>query len=170
VDILRRYHSEPSLRACVETMVSILATGEIDPRDLSNAVHLATRLYAERSAASGRGRARPLDFGHSVTPARLFEQACEAAERACIDGSEASLEQLQREIDARLVQLRAGRLGAPGVRDPNAPCENYDPSDKQGALANCETDGHYLCEGCCHRREGADGDGRYSVPPKNRRG
>jgi hypothetical protein len=37
-----------------------------------------------------------------------------------------------------------------------------------GVLADCETDGHYLCEGCCHRREDADGDGRYSVPPKER--
>ncbi len=135
-------------------------------------IGLGARELVEKHHAQGRELAgRYPEFPVVRT---LFEQACEAAERACIespaarvdDASEAELVQLQREIEVRLVQLRAGRLGAPGVRDPDAPCEGYDPSERKlGVLADCETDGHYLCEGCCHRREDADGDGRYSVPP-----
>ena len=128
-------------------------------------IGLGARELVEKHHAQGRELAeRYPEFSVVRT---IFEQACEAAEQACIDGtaarldaaSEAELEQLQLAIDARLVQLRAGRLGAPGVRDPDSPCESYDPSERKlGVFADCETDGHYLCEGCCHRREVADDD------------
>ena len=63
--------------------------------------------------------------------------------------TEAELVHLQREIDNRLVQLRAGRLGAPGVRDPDAPCSGFDPGKPGTApIADCDSDGHYLCSEC----------------------
>jgi hypothetical protein len=53
------------------------------------------------------------------------------------------------------------RDGAPGVRDPNAPCADYDPVPRaEGSLAppgECEGDGHYLCAGCA-----------WHAPPVNR--
>lgn len=43
--------------------------------------------------------------------------------------------------------------GIPGNRDPEAPCTAFEPrARKQGDWGDCETDGHYLCDECCHRR------------------
>jgi hypothetical protein len=36
-------------------------------------------------------------------------------------------------------------IGTPGVRDPEAPCEQFSPGRNAGL---CETDGHYLCDEC----------------------
>lgn len=44
-----------------------------------------------------------------------------------------------------------GGLGAPGLRDPAAPCAEYAPGPGHG---DCETDGHYLCRGCSRRAAG----------------
>lgn len=41
-----------------------------------------------------------------------------------------------------------GNLGDPGVRDPSAPCCQYEPGVPQGH--ECEGDGHYLCKQCLH--------------------
>lgn len=40
------------------------------------------------------------------------------------------------------------KVGDPGVRDPDARCDDYKPGIPAG---RCESDGHYLCAGCEHR-------------------
>lgn len=45
-------------------------------------------------------------------------------------------------------------VGVPGNRDPEHPCTAYSPRPKRaGDWGNCGTDGHYLCDECCHRAE-----------------
>lgn len=43
--------------------------------------------------------------------------------------------------------------GIPYERDPDAPCEFYEPFKKTGRwyFDDCETDGHYLCVKCIHK-------------------
>lgn len=36
-------------------------------------------------------------------------------------------------------------IGSPGARDPEFPCDAYEPGEPSG---DCEADGHYLCRGC----------------------
>ena len=40
-------------------------------------------------------------------------------------------------------------FGAPGVRDPEYPCEEYDALGYNGQ-GECMSDGHYECTGCSH--------------------
>lgn len=50
---------------------------------------------------------------------------------------------------AKYFSKRRGQLGDKGVRDPEYPCPDFDPSPLGlGALAECEGDGHYLCKKC----------------------
>lgn len=45
-------------------------------------------------------------------------------------------------------------VGIPGNRDPQHPCEAYSPRPQMdGDWGDCQTDGHYLCQECCHRAE-----------------
>lgn len=45
-------------------------------------------------------------------------------------------------------------VGVPGNRDPDAPCSAYEPIRRSKTTwADCQTDGHYLCDECCHRAE-----------------
>jgi hypothetical protein len=45
-------------------------------------------------------------------------------------------------------------VGIPGNRDPDFPCEAFEPIPRDKyAWADCETDGHYLCAECCHKKE-----------------
>jgi len=37
----------------------------------------------------------------------------------------------------------------PGVRDPEYPCEAFNPGEPAGT--ECETDGHYICDECIER-------------------
>jgi hypothetical protein len=48
-------------------------------------------------------------------------------------------------------------VGMPGVRDPDHPCEEYQPTEDADFLGvwltapgdgACDSDGHYLCGGC----------------------
>jgi len=62
---------------------------------------------------------------------------------------------LFREIDRLLAAAPPAetqpRFGAPGVRDPEFPCDQFDPGMPE--IGNtCETDGHYLCQECGRRR------------------
>lgn len=41
----------------------------------------------------------------------------------------------------------AARVGDTGVRDPSAPCAEFEPGEPDG---RCETDGHYMCRECKH--------------------
>lgn len=42
-------------------------------------------------------------------------------------------------------------VGIPHQRDPDAPCEFYEPTRRTPNLwQDCETDGHYLCNKCFH--------------------
>ena len=44
-----------------------------------------------------------------------------------------------------------GGVGDRGIRDPEAPCNDFDPSPPQlGDFRDCESDGHYLCKECKH--------------------
>ncbi len=47
--------------------------------------------------------------------------------------------------------------GIPGHRDPDYPCNGYNPSARFRLDWRCDGDGHYLCEGCAHWR-GRDAD------------
>ncbi len=48
VDIRHRYMHEPKLMKIVDSMLGLLAAGEIDAPDLARAAVLASQLYAER--------------------------------------------------------------------------------------------------------------------------
>jgi hypothetical protein len=40
-------------------------------------------------------------------------------------------------------------LGVPGNRDPEHPCDGYEPRKREpGDFAECNGDGHYLCRKC----------------------
>ena len=44
--------------------------------------------------------------------------------------------------------------GVPGYRDPDVPCSGYEPRRvEDGDWTDCETDGHYLCDECCHKHK-----------------
>jgi hypothetical protein len=45
-------------------------------------------------------------------------------------------------------------IGVPYQRDPDAVCEAYEPflQPRKQYFNDCETDGHYLCGKCCHRK------------------
>ena len=55
---------------------------------------------------------------------------------------------------AQLEALVNGRslMGTPGVRDPDAACEAFDPAgepfEEASGDGRCDTDGHYLCREC----------------------
>ena len=43
-------------------------------------------------------------------------------------------------------------VGVPNNRDPANPCSAFSPRPRQFKdWGDCQTDGHYLCEECCHR-------------------
>lgn len=43
-------------------------------------------------------------------------------------------------------------VGIPNNRDPQHPCEAYEPRRPHlNDWADCQTDGHYLCDKCCHK-------------------
>ncbi len=45
-------------------------------------------------------------------------------------------------------------IGAPHLRDPMCPCEDFEPIDTaygKGGQGDCETDGHYMCATCVYR-------------------
>lgn len=43
-------------------------------------------------------------------------------------------------------------LGSEGIRDPEHPCERFYRGKAEVFLADCETDGHYLCQECACRK------------------
>lgn len=45
--------------------------------------------------------------------------------------------------------------GIPGRRSKEAPCTGYEPRKRHPQdWFDCDTDGHYLCDECCHKAEG----------------
>jgi hypothetical protein len=48
------------------------------------------------------------------------------------------------------LHLQGSQFGAIGVRDPESPCDQFDPRPRQplDAPPACWSDGHYLCRGC----------------------
>lgn len=47
------------------------------------------------------------------------------------------------------------QVGTPGIRDIHHPCEVFEYGDPKG---DCETDGHYMCKECRHRKWAVDMD------------
>lgn len=41
-------------------------------------------------------------------------------------------------------------VGQPGVRDPECPCEEFEPGTPGGQRGTCLSDGHYMCLECVH--------------------
>lgn len=66
-------------------------------------------------------------------------------------------------IAVRLIEPQRGKVvGLPYNRDPEHPCEYYEPGPRgQYAFDDCETDGHYLCKKCIHRVKEAGKDDPY---------
>lgn len=58
-----------------------------------------------------------------------------------------SEERLKRDR-IRLALLQEDGMEVAGIRDPANPCTAYEPGTPSG---QCETDGHYLCDGCRER-------------------
>lgn len=43
--------------------------------------------------------------------------------------------------------------GLPFMRDPDSRCHAFEPRKKHWRdFGDCETDGHYLCKECCHKK------------------
>lgn len=60
---------------------------------------------------------------------------------------------LMRFAYRRAVIVTAVPDGVPTVRSMESPCPGYSP--RKATLQDwqvCETDGHYLCKECCHRK------------------
>jgi hypothetical protein len=54
-------------------------------------------------------------------------------------------------------------VGVPGNRDPDHPCDIYSPRPLRiGDFADCQGDGHYLCQECCHLDRSPFPDGEQS--------
>jgi hypothetical protein len=58
--------------------------------------------------------------------------------------------------------IRYMPVGIPAIRDPDNRCGGYDPLPRSSVpdhpmlgWGDCQTDGHYLCEDCCHADRGA---------------
>lgn len=57
---------------------------------------------------------------------------------------------------ALVSEINGGRIpdGEPGIRDVDAPCDDFVPAGKpwQDAAGDgaCDTDGHYVCRECVH--------------------
>jgi len=62
-----------------------------------------------------------------------------------------------RQARRRLIIAQGLGFGAPGIRDPEAPCEAFAPGEPSG---DCLTDGHYLCDECRERATCEGGCGR----------
>ncbi len=49
--------------------------------------------------------------------------------------------------------------GVPTIRDWQALCNGYEPRKKRlQDWTGCETDGHYLCQECCHKAVDVSGN------------
>lgn len=60
---------------------------------------------------------------------------------------------LYRFLVNNLKRIEVKPIGLPLQRDPDAPCEYYEPHRKGTYdFQYCETDGHYLCQKCGHRK------------------
>jgi hypothetical protein len=57
--------------------------------------------------------------------------------------------ELRIAVEAALGVTPVGRFGDPGIRDPENPCEDFDPGETV-AFPQCYGDGHYMCKECRH--------------------
>jgi hypothetical protein len=54
-----------------------------------------------------------------------------------------------------LIEKGIAATGVPGVRDIEFRCDAFDPRPARfDPNPTCETDGHYLCDKCCHKAIG----------------
>jgi hypothetical protein len=62
----------------------------------------------------------------------------------------------------RLSAVLGSALGEIGVRDRQFPCKDYTYKPLQfDSDAECETDGHYMCDSCSHNEMKLKGLGKY---------
>ena len=62
---------------------------------------------------------------------------------------------LMRYCYRRCVIVTAVPDGVPTVRSMDSPCPGYAPRKPSlDDFRDCESDGHYLCQECCHRKIG----------------
>lgn len=54
----------------------------------------------------------------------------------------------------RLPVQKIWPVGVPGHRDPDNPCEFYEPRRQRlDEWGDCDGDGHYLCDDCCRHKD-----------------
>jgi len=52
--------------------------------------------------------------------------------------------------DPGCLSWEVGGLGIRGIRDPDAPCVDFEPDKSKLVASECDGDGHYLCRDCVH--------------------
>lgn len=75
--------------------------------------------------------------------------------RADLDSASAEAEKAR----LRLLLLTTDRTHVNGVRDPEHPCTSFVLGEPE-PVATCETDGHYICDECVHRKTCSTGCGQ----------
>lgn len=68
----------------------------------------------------------------------------------------AFIEPIERRLEGGKLSL-PGRLYENNVRDPEAPCEEFERGIPNGTPHDCDGDGHYLCAECVAWNGGRDG-------------
>ena len=90
--------------------------------------------------------------GLENVPAELLNRSQEAN----LGYAKVITEMFEHRLDDPLDDVMA--VGVKGIRDPEFPCEQFNPGKPNG---NCDSDGHYMCLECSERKaeEEPDEDG-----------
>lgn len=79
-----------------------------------------------------------------------------------IDNARAELAEAEAQAEKarlRVLLLTTDRTHVNGVRDPEHPCTSFVLGEPE-PFATCETDGHYICDECVHRKTCPTGCGQ----------
>jgi hypothetical protein len=157
--------SEERLKELIEVLeqvyrgdaISPTKTGIIFGRSLDAALDLRSA-RARVAALEGEVRETILSARAAVEDAELHERAAKRerdtfrdllarVQRSGLLGEAAP--ELRVAAEEALGVPRVGRFGDPGVRDPENPCDHFDPGETVGN-PQCYGDGHYMCKECRH--------------------
>lgn len=112
--------------------------------------------WARAHVLDGGDYARHASFVITHVPALIARVRALESEVAEMTGSAESTNVLLADLSPTI----APRLGDVGIRDPESPCDVYEPGETRPGAA-CASDGHYLCPTCRHYRPDLrDGGGR----------